>query len=144
MPSNETDTKLWIDKHISTEGTDFGGDEKLKLLVKKFMTHDCSQQTPSNPTGCLRKGKCRKRFDLNKECLECKFDENGYPIYKRKGTDLNVVSCNKKILMDWDGHANLCFTEHAYTINYLYGYIFKGNKKVKAFTKTNSGSSWCN
>jgi len=33
MPSSETDTKLWINKHTSTEGTDFGGDEKLKLLA---------------------------------------------------------------------------------------------------------------
>jgi hypothetical protein len=102
MPDDVEGTKAWIDKHISTEGTEFGADElELKSLVHKFMVHECSEQTPNNPTGCLKKGRCRKRFDLMKECQTCEFDEKGFPIYKRKYTDLNIVSYSKKILLDW-------------------------------------------
>jgi hypothetical protein len=35
--------------------------------------------------------------------------------------------------MDWNGHANLEFSGDAYTVTYLYKYLFKGQqmKKVK-------------
>jgi len=34
-------------------------------------------------------------------------------------------------LLDWNGHANLEFAASTYCVFYLYGYLFKGNKKVQ-------------
>ena len=43
-------------------------------------------------------------------------------------------ACNKTadMLLDWGAHLNLEFCGSTYTALYLYKYLFKGNKKVKA------------
>ena len=45
--------------------------------------------------------------------------------------DLRVVSHNKDILMDWDGHCNLEYVGISSVIKYLHKYLFKGAKKQK-------------
>jgi hypothetical protein len=46
--------------------------------------------------------------------------------------DLKVVPHNREVLLDWDGHINVEYAGTSYTVLYLYKYLFKGNKKVKA------------
>ena len=74
----------------------------------------------------------------NAEILETYFDEKEYPIYRRRKNkknplpnDLCVVSHNRDILMDWNGHCNLEYVGNSSVIEYLYKYLFKGAKKQK-------------
>ena len=43
-----------------------------------------------------------------------------------------IVPHNRNILLDWDAHINVEFAGTSFTVLYLYKYLFKGNKKVKA------------
>jgi hypothetical protein len=45
---------------------------------------------------------------------------------------LKVVPHNREVLLDWDGHINVEYAGTSYTVLYLYKYLFKGNRKVKA------------
>jgi hypothetical protein len=146
MPTDDEGIKDWIDKHISTynpEACDPSVNEeqyRYKELVRNFMLHKCRVKSKCCPTGCQDdKGNCRKFFHKMTSCDRSCFDEKGFPRYKRRSSDLNVVSYNYGILMDWNGHANVCYTENSYTVNYLYSYIFKGNRKVKI--SLNTGTS---
>ena len=93
------------------------------------MLHKCYDGV----NGCKRKdGTCKKGFSNTELRDKTKFDEKGYPLYKRKKQeDLNVVPYHKAILLDWNGHINCEFCGKAYVILYLYKYLFKGNKKIK-------------
>lgn len=51
--------------------------------------------------------------------------------------DLRVVPHNKKILLDWDGHCNVEYAGSAKGVLYMYGYLFKGQKKVSLFLESN-------
>ena len=42
--------------------------------------------------------------------------------------DLRVVPHNRELLLDWEEHMNV---EYA-SVLYLYKYLFKGNRKIKA------------
>ena len=84
-----------------------------------------------------QKDECRRKFN-NVEILETYFDEKEYPIYRRRKNiynplpnDLCVVSHNRDILMDWNGHCNLEYVGNSSVIEYLYKYLFKGAKKQK-------------
>ena len=84
-----------------------------------------------------QKDECRRKFN-NVEIFETYFDEKEYPIYRRRKNknnplpnDLCVVSHNRDILMDWNGHCNLEYVGNSSVIEYLYKYLFKGAKKQK-------------
>jgi hypothetical protein len=82
--------------------------------------------------GCLLKnGKCGRGFDDTNEGATY-INEKGYVIYGRGPNDLNVVTYNRDILVDWDGHVNCEYAGSTYSVMYLYKYLFKGSKKVKA------------
>ena len=51
--------------------------------------------------------------------------------------DLRVVPHNKKILIDWNGHCNVEYAGSAKGVLYIYGYLFKGQKKVSLFLESN-------
>jgi len=55
----------------------------------------------------------------------------GFPLYRRGENDHYIVPHNKKILLDWGGHANVEFAGGTYCVLYLYKYLFKGAKNVK-------------
>ena len=44
-----------------------------------------------------------------------------------------VVPNNRDLLLDWEGHINVEYAGSTYSVLYLYKYLFKGNKKVKAW-----------
>ena len=139
MPKAEFMLVQWINQNISTKG--FSGfdnsnkdssEYKLKEIIRQKMQHECRKITSDNPRGCKRPdGTCRKFYHSTRESTTAYFDEKGFPKYKRDKSDLNIVPYNELISLDWDGHANLEFTEMSYAIAYLYKYIFKGNTKVE-------------
>ena len=105
-------------------------DSEYYACVERHMVHVCSNAV----NGCLDKdGNCKRGYK-RREVMECTtLDENGYPIYRRPNrADLKVVPHNREILLDWDGHINVEYAGTSYTVLYLYKYLFKGNKKVKA------------
>ena len=60
------------------------------------------------------------------------FDGKGFPLYKRSNeSDLKIVSHSHKLLLDWEGHANVEYAGSAFCVLYLYKYLYKGHKKVK-------------
>jgi len=94
------------------------------------MIHKCF---PECNGGCKNeKDICSKGYDSNIITNTTKFDEKGFPQYRRPTTkSLYVVPHNKQMLKDWNGHANVEFAGSTYTVIYLYKYLFKGSKKVK-------------
>ena len=114
----------WIDQNICAEYPqlfiDSSEEDRLYYeLVEKYMIHTCTSGTPNS---CLNeKGECAKNFTCN--TLQCKssFNERGFPEYKRTSPkSLKVVPHHKKILLDWNGHANVEFAGSTFLVIYLY------------------------
>lgn len=53
-----------------------------------------------------------------------------------------VVPHHRGILMDWDGHANLEYCGDAYTVLYLYKYLFKGQTKKAVEIRGPQENGW--
>jgi hypothetical protein len=105
-------------------------DWKYFNCVEQNMIHVCSNAV----NGCLDKnGNCKRGYRSREAMESTTLDHNGYPIYRRPNRDdLKVVPHNREVLLDWDGHINVEYAGTSYTVLYLYKYLFKGNKKVKA------------
>jgi len=99
-------------------------------LVQSQMIHVCSNAV----NGCLDKNNnCKRGFKNREATTETTLDEKGYPKYKRPTErDFFVVSHNKQLLLEWEGHINVEYAGSSYSVLYLYKYLYKGNKKVKA------------
>ena len=88
--------------------------------VTQHMMHECRE----GENGCLKNGKCGKYFTANIVTDETKFDDKGFPQYRRiTPADLYVVPHNRKILLDWDGHANVEYAGSTRLILYLFKYL---------------------
>lgn len=99
---------------------DSSNDDKLYChLVEKYMIHTCSSGTPNS---CLdEKGECAKHFTCNILQNNTTFNERGFPEYRRTHPkSLKVVPHNKKILLHWNGHANVEFAGSTFLVIYLY------------------------
>jgi hypothetical protein len=109
----------------------YDGTPESQLAIEKvtqFMLHNHS----GGVNGCLdKKGKCRRHYD-DMKIGSTYFNDKGYVVYGRGSDDLRVVPHNVEILLDWDGHINVEYASSTYSMMYLYKYIFKGAKKVKA------------
>ena len=115
---------LWIDLNICAEFPNISShsseeDTLYYNLVNKYMIHKCSSGTPNS---CLNdKGECAKHFTSNILQPKSTFNERGFPEYKRTDPkSLNVVPHHKKILLDWNGHANVEFAGSTFLVIYLY------------------------
>jgi hypothetical protein len=122
----------FISAEMPPELTEFSSEEDIRYYkaVEDHMIHCCAQAE----NGCLDKnGKCKRGYQNDEVRPFSTLDENGYPTYRRRATrDLKVVPHNRDILLDWDGHINVEYAGKTYTVLYLYKYLFKGNKKMKA------------
>jgi hypothetical protein len=114
----------WIDLNICAEfpiiSSDSTDDDILySKLVEKYMIHTCSSGTPNS---CLNdKGECAKHFTCNIIQPKTTFNERGFPEYKRTDPkSLKVVPHHKKILLHWNGHANVEFAGSTFLVIYLY------------------------
>lgn len=113
----------WIDEHISAEQhiidiNSTSDDIKYAQMVKDYMTHTCS----GSLNGCLdENGKCKKNFIKNRINETTTFNENGFPQYKRRSQqDSMIVPHNKKVLLAWNGHANVEYAGSTSLVMYLY------------------------
>ena len=115
------------------ERTELSSEEDIRYYkaVEDHMIHCCCAQAEN---GCLDKnGKCKRGYQNDEVRPVSILDENGYPTYRRRAKrDLKVVPHNRDLLLDWDGHINVEYAGKTYTVLYLYKYLFKGNKKMKA------------
>ena len=127
---------MWIDENINANfpvivETSSDRLKRINDLISSHMVHKCYK----GETGCLdeKTGQCTRGFTSNIIQSTTTLDERGYPHYKRNTEkDLNVVSHNVNMLLDWDGHINVEYSGSTYCVIYLYKYLFKGRKKVKA------------
>ena len=105
-------------------------DQLYCKTVQDNMIHKCSDAI----NGCIDKnGGCRRGYKNEERRPLTTLDENGYPTYRRRTVrDLKVVPHNRQIILEWEGHMNVEYAGSSYTVLYLYKYLFKGNKKVKA------------
>ncbi|XP_016178806.1 uncharacterized protein LOC107621286 [Arachis ipaensis] len=114
----------------------------LYNVVTKYMIHGpCGLLRPSSP--CMKDGKCSK-FYPKRFVDQTSFDEDGYPIYRRRNmgvtvkindVDINnrfVVPYNPLLLMKYQAHINLEFCNKSNVIKYLFKYINKGPDRVIA------------
>jgi hypothetical protein len=125
---NKECLSLWIDSNICAEFPSSSSDSSANdilysKLVEKYMIHTCSSGTPNS---CLNeKGECAKHFTCNILHEHTTFNERGFPEYKRTDPkSLKVVPHHKKILLDWNGHANVEFAGSTFLVLYLYKVIF--------------------
>ncbi|XP_029143308.1 uncharacterized protein [Arachis hypogaea] len=114
----------------------------LYRMVTKYMIHGpCGRIRPSSP--CMKDGKCSK-FYPKQFVNETSFDDDGYPVYKRRdmgitvklcGTDIDnrfVVPYNPLLLMKYQAHINLEFCNKSNVIKYLFKYVNKGPDRLTA------------
>ena len=122
-----------IQARMPPEPNDQSSDEDRRYYncVLRDMVHVCSNAV----NGCLdQHGNCKRGYRTRDTMGQTTIDENGYPKYRRPNReDLKVVPHNREVLLDWDGHINVEYAGSSYTVLYLYKYLFKGNKKLKAF-----------
>jgi len=130
MPKYEDKLALaeWIDYHITTVfpstpddeqpleiGESFEEDTEYAKITKSHMIHKCFSETNG---GCKNENNiCSKGYDATFVSEETTFDEKGFPQYRRPTIkSLYVVPHNKKLLKDWNGHANVEFAGSTYTV----------------------------
>ena len=134
--SNRETSAAFVDQFISAELPDPKEDPLGFVLVQEFMMHGpCGELDPKCP--CMKDGKCSKRFPKSFQD-HTKFDEDGFPIYRRRDTkvkahkgnvDLDnrwVVPHNLKILKKFQAHINVEACNQSYLIKYLFKYCHKG------------------
>ncbi|XP_057734375.1 uncharacterized protein LOC130949752 [Arachis stenosperma] len=114
----------------------------LYRMVTKYMIHGpCGRIRSSSP--CMKDGKCSK-FYPKQFVNETSFDDDGYPVYKRRdmgitvklcGADIDnrfVVPYNPLLLMKYQAHINLEFCNKSNIIKYLFKYVNKGPDRLTA------------
>jgi hypothetical protein len=122
----------FIDQHITAQMPLSLADDDNEYydIIKSVMLHRCFV----GPGGCQKVpgGPCSRGYTDTDVRHATSFDEKGYPLYKRPlHEDLRVVPHCRDIVLDWKGHCNVEFAGSTYTVLYLYGYLFKGNKKLR-------------
>ncbi|XP_034936444.1 uncharacterized protein [Chelonus insularis] len=139
-------TSVLVDKYISAEIPDPTINPKLHNIVMNNMIH--------GPCGdwCLVNSKCSKKYP--KSFVEkTAMDENGYPHYGRKNTNIQyikrlksydfsvnnslVVPHNQRLLLLFNCHINIGIVSSIRAVKYSYKYIYKGHDAA-AFNISNS------
>ncbi|XP_049381178.1 uncharacterized protein LOC125845678 [Solanum stenotomum] len=123
-------TTNYIDRVISAEIPDYREDTDGYNAVKNFMMHGpCGEQNPSCP--CMKQGKCTKHFP-KKYNDRTNFDSDGFPIYIRRNTGIEVkkngasldnryvVPYNRDLLVQFDAHINVEVCNYARSVKYLF------------------------
>lgn len=126
MPDYDDKDSLskWIDDNISAEYPEINNssseeDIKYSEMVQSYMIHKCSS---GEVNSCLDSdGQCSKHYTNNKIQSKTTFDERGFPEYERSNEkSIKVVPHNRKVLEDWNGHANVEFAGSTFLVLYLY------------------------
>ncbi|XP_019184634.1 PREDICTED: uncharacterized protein LOC109179586 [Ipomoea nil] len=139
---NGTHSVEKLDHIISAELPDQEADAEYYKVVEEFMMHGpCGKARLTSP--CMANGKCTKHFP--KKFVNCTtFDEDGYPIYRRRdngrsvtrnGINLDnryVVPHNRHLLLKYRAHINVEWCNQSRSIKYLFKYVNKGHDRVTA------------
>ncbi|WOG95440.1 hypothetical protein DCAR_0414759 [Daucus carota subsp. sativus] len=141
-PSMKNPSADYIDTIISAEIPDPNTDPEAYNAVKRSMLHGpCGQANKSSP--CMFQGKCSKHFP-KKFTERTTIGEDGFPIYRRRNTGIQVqkgntlldnryvVPYNRNLLVKFDAHINVELCNSARSIKYLFKYINKGPDRATA------------
>ncbi|XP_017226413.1 uncharacterized protein LOC108202501 isoform X1 [Daucus carota subsp. sativus] len=129
-----------VDKYVSAEIPDEKIDPVGHAAVKAFMMHGpCGKEFPKSP--CMKQFKCTRHFP-KKFCQATTFDQSGFPIYKRRQTNITVkkgkadldnqwvVPYNRDLLVRYQCHMNVEICAHARSLKYLFKYCLKGHDRA--------------
>lgn len=151
VPTVDDAAAFWVDIHISAELPidprepefreryaplyELSAQYKDDLTFFQGILNMHVHKHPGNHlvNGCLDKhGICKSGYSNRTTRPHTSFSGQGFPQYRRRSTvDLDIVPHNRELFMDWGcGHANVEFSGLAYTVLYLYKYLFKGPTKI--------------
>ncbi|XP_074376704.1 uncharacterized protein LOC141718223 [Apium graveolens] len=138
-----------VDKFVSVEIPDPLTDPVGYDAVKSLMIHDpCGLQNPKSP--CISSCRCTKHFP-KKYCNQTYFDQSGFPIYRRRNTDItvmkgkceldnqSVVPYNRDLLVKYQCHMKVEICCHARSLKYLFKYCLKGHDRATIEISTSNG-----
>ncbi|XP_055960816.1 uncharacterized protein LOC126682230 isoform X2 [Mercurialis annua] len=147
-PDDKEPTPSHIDTMISAEIPDKFTDPDGYEAVENFMIHGpCGIANINCP--CMVNGMCSKRFP-KKYSEETMLDDEGFPIYRRRQTDVFVekkgirldnqfvIPYNRNLIVKFQGHINVELCNHSRSIKYLFKYINKGPDRAAAVIETTS------
>jgi hypothetical protein len=104
---------------------------KATQTVRMHNRHKCAVAV----NGCKKEisHKCRRGYSNEVPVRETYLNENTNRIvYRRRTTyDLKVVPYNLAMIMDWDSHINVEYSDSAYAALYMYKYCYKGPAKLE-------------
>ncbi|XP_057444727.1 uncharacterized protein LOC130736971 [Lotus japonicus] len=139
-PGDKLKTTEMIDSVICAELPDPDLYPELFDCVSNYMVHGpCGLSRKESP--CMKNDRCSKFFP-KKYADTTSFDNDGYPIYRRRNTGIStnrrgvdldngfVVPYNPKLLMKYQAHINIEYCNKSNSIKYLFKYVHKGVDRV--------------
>ncbi|XP_058779305.1 uncharacterized protein LOC131653232 [Vicia villosa] len=141
-PQSKYPTPDDINNIISAEIPSKEDDVELYNLVKRHMIHGpCGLANMLSP--CMKNAKCSKFFP-KKWQSQTIVDQDGYPVYRRRGTGNTVtiknvvldnrfvVPHNPYLLKKFQAHINMEWCNQGTSVKYLFKYVNKGYDRITA------------
>ncbi|KAL8133227.1 hypothetical protein AgCh_008622 [Apium graveolens] len=129
-----------VDNFVSAEIPDPLKDKAGYEAVKAFEIHEpCGAKFQKSL--CMKDQKCIRHFP-KKYSPSTTFDESGFPVYRRRKTDVTVnvrkedldnkwvVPYNRNLLVKYQCHMNVEICCHTRSIKYLFKYCLKGHDRA--------------
>ncbi len=146
-PDHKYLTTTDINSIISAEISDQNTDPIGYATVSKFMMHGpCGLSKPEAPY--MVKGRCSKYFPKEYK-TETVITIEGFPIYRRRDTNLSVLKAgiqldnifvvphNLRLIIKYQAHINVEWCNKSRLIKYLFKYINKGPDRAAVVIENN-------